>query len=114
VLSERGASNPGRLRLRLTLEKPTHVPDGAGGATVQWDAAAIVAADVMSVSADERPAGEGLADLVTHRIVIRHRDDVSGGDRFRLGARVFRIRGVRDPAEDGRYLVCLAEEEGGA
>jgi SPP1 family predicted phage head-tail adaptor len=56
--------------------------------------------------------GEGLADLVTHRIVIRKRSDVSTSERFRLGDRLFRIRGLADPQEDGRYLVCLCEEEG--
>lgn len=114
MLSRRGASTPGRLRLRLDLEKATSTPDGAGGNTLAWGAVATVAADVAPQRADERSVGEGLADVVTHRIVIRHRNDVAAGDRFRLGTRVFAIRGVRDPEEDGRYLVCLCEEEGGS
>jgi SPP1 family predicted phage head-tail adaptor len=112
VLSEKGASDPGRLRLQLTLEKATATPDGAGGATLAWAAAATVFADVTPLKAEERVAGEGLADITLQKIVIRHRGDVEAGDRFRLGARLFRIRSVTDPAEDGRYLVCLAEEEG--
>ena len=66
------------------------------------------------MKADERGVGEGLADLTLHKIVIRKRADVSTGDRFRLGERLFRIRSITDPAEDGRYLVCLCEEEGAA
>jgi SPP1 family predicted phage head-tail adaptor len=112
VLSRRGASAPGRLGLRLDLEKATPMPDGAGGNTLAWSAVATLAADVAPQRTEERRVGEGLADVVTHRIVIRHRDDVTAGDRFTLGSRVFAIRGVRDPEEDGRYLVCLCEEEG--
>jgi SPP1 family predicted phage head-tail adaptor len=114
VLSRPGASTAGRLRLRLALEKATPTPDGAGGSTLAWSAVATVSADVIPVKAEERTIGEGLADVVSHRIVIRHRGDVAAGDRFRLGARIFAIRGVTDPEEDGRWLVCLCEEEGGA
>ena len=42
--------------------------------------------------------------------MIRFRDDVAGGDRFRLGDRLLEIRAVFDPDEDGRWLVCLADE----
>lgn len=112
MLSERALSEPGRLRLRLVLEKPTPTPDGAGGFTLDWAGAATLAGDVVPVRAEERRLGEGLGDLVTHRIVIRHRSDIETGDRLRLGERLFRIRGITDPHEDGRYLVCLTEEEG--
>jgi SPP1 family predicted phage head-tail adaptor len=112
VLSRKGASDPGRLRLQLTLEKATPTPDGAGGATLVWAATATVFAEVVPMKAEERAAGEGLGDVTLYRIVIRHRGDVEAGDRFRLGVRLLRIRSVTDPAEDRRYLVCLAEEEG--
>lgn len=114
MLSRRGASDAGRLRLRLTLERATPTPDGAGGSTLAWNAVAAVPADVTPVKADERGVGEGLADLTLHKIVIRKRAEVFTSDRFRLGERVFRIRSIRDPAEDGRYLACLCEEEGAA
>ena len=112
MLNRAGASNPGRLRLRLILEKPAATPDGAGGATIAWTSAATLWADMTPLRAEERSVGEGRGDLTRHRIVVRHRSDVEPGDRFRLGTRLFRIVGVTDPAEDGRYLVCLAEEEG--
>ena len=114
MLSRRGASAPGRLRLRLDLEKATPTPDGAGGSTLSWGVVATVSAEAMPLKAEEREVGEGLQDVVSHRIVIRQREDVAAGDRFRLGQRVFRIKGVTDPEEDGRYLVCLCEEEAAA
>jgi SPP1 family predicted phage head-tail adaptor len=112
VLSRRGASDAGRLKLRLTLERATPTPDGAGGSTFSWSAIATVPADVTPVKADEREVGEGLSDLTLHRIVIRKRADIFTSDRFRLGARKFRIRSVSDPAEDGRFLECLCDEVG--
>lgn len=112
MLNRRAESDPGRLRLRLVLEKPASTPDGAGGATRGWTATGIVAADIRPVRPEERGSGEGIADLVLHKIVIRHRADVRPGDRFRIGGRVFLILAVSDPQEDGRYLACLAEEGG--
>jgi SPP1 family predicted phage head-tail adaptor len=112
VLSRAGASAAGRLRFRLTLEKATASPDGAGGSTLGWTAAATLFADLTPVKAEERQSGEGIYGLTRYRIVIRHRDDVAAGDRLRLGDRVFSIKSVSDPDEDRRFLVCLAEEEG--
>ncbi len=112
MLSRRGASDPGRLRLRLILEKPVLTPDGAGGATLGWEEIATIAADVTPLRGEERSSGEGLANVTRHRIIIRHGADVAAGDRFRLGERIFAVKAVIDPAEDGRHLVCDAEEEG--
>ncbi len=112
MLSRRGASDAGKLRLRLVLEKPILTPDGAGGSTLSWSEAATIAAEVTLLRADERGVGEGLAAVTRHRIIIRHGAEVAAGDRFRLGERIFAVRSVTDPAEDGRFLVCDAEEEG--
>jgi SPP1 family predicted phage head-tail adaptor len=112
VLSRAGASEPGRLRLRLTLETPVAAEDGAGGRTFSWNAVASVWAEVTPLKSEEKPRGEGLVDLTLCRIAIRRRGDIAVGDRFRRGDRTFVVLALRDPAEDGRYLECLAEEEG--
>lgn len=112
MLSRRAASEPGRLRLRLILEKPAATPDGAGGRTLGWSASGIVASELTPVRPEERGSGQGIADLTLYKVIIRRRADVEAGDRFRLGARTFLLLAVTDPHEDGRYLVCLAEEEG--
>ena len=112
MLSRRGASEAGRLRTRLVLEKPTRAPDGAGGASMTWIVGPTIAADIVPLKAEERPRGEGIVDMVLTKIVMRHRGDVAPGDRFRLGERLFLILAVSDPDTDGRFLVCLADEEG--
>lgn len=114
MLSRPGASAPGRLRARLSLEKATPTADGAGGGTLAWSAVATLSGDIVPLRPRERETGEGIEDVVEHRIVIRRRGDVAAGDRFRLGTRVFAIKGVTDPEEDGRWLVCRCDEEGAA
>jgi len=112
VLSRKGDSAPGRLRHRLTLETATSTPDGAGGATLSWNTVASLWAEIVPLKTDEREVAEGLGDVTLHRITIRKRDDISAGDRFTLGARVFRIKSMTDAQEDGRYFACVCEEEG--
>jgi SPP1 family predicted phage head-tail adaptor len=112
VLSRRGASEAGRLRLRLQLERATSTPDGAGGATLEWNEIATVSADMAPAHASEREIGQGLGDLTLQKILIRWRGDILTGDRFRLGERLFRVRSIIDPDEDERFLVCICEEEG--
>src|SRR4051812_40586432 len=97
MLSRRGASESGRLRTRVTLQKPTPSADGAGGSTIAFAAVGTLAADIMPIRADERRIGEAIADLTTHKIIIRHRSDIEPDDRFVFGDRVFRIRSVTDP-----------------
>lgn len=110
MLSARGASRPGRLRARLTLETPLDTPDGAGGFSRSWVGGPAFAADIVPVRAGEGEFGEGHAGLLTHRIIVRARTDIASGDRLRLGARVFEIRAIHDRDEDGRYLTCLTQE----
>nr|WP_246206566.1 phage head closure protein [Propylenella binzhouense] len=112
-MSAAGATHAGRLRHRMILERATRTPDGAGGEALAWSEAARFFAAIVPVRAEERVAGEGPGDRVTHRIAIRHRSGIAAGDRLRLGARLFTIRTIHDPQEDGRFLVCLATEDGG-
>ena len=47
---------------------------------------------------------------VSHRIVIRYRDDVTTNDRILWGSRTFNIRAVIDREARGRWLELLCEE----
>ena len=101
VLSERGDSAPGRLRHRVTLRDG----DGDAGRRGRRDARVERGREPVggdrAAKADERAVGEGEGDLTLHKIIIRKRDDVSAGDRFTLGARVFRIKSVTDRRRTG-------------
>ncbi len=101
----------GKLRQRLLLEAPADVPDGAGGRTRSWSLVAALWGEVRPVRMTELVEADARRAEATHRITIRHRDDVRADMRFTQGPRSFRITGMSDP--DGRraWLVCQAVEE---
>lgn len=102
--------DPGRLSVRLVLERPVEVPDGQGGVTRSFSALASLWACIEPVVAKADEAAGALPVTVTHRIWLRWRDDLAGGMRLRKGARLFVIRAFRDPDEAGRYALCDCEE----
>jgi SPP1 family predicted phage head-tail adaptor len=100
-----------QLRHRLTLEAPDETPDGAGGVVRSWTALGEIWAAIEPLSAGESIVADKRVGRLTHRIVIRHRADLTLNHRFRLGTRTFAIRSLRDAEERGRLLECLVEEE---
>lgn len=103
--------DPGLLSARLTLERPVETGDGQGGVTRTYETVTTLWARIEPVSAASREEAGAERAIVTHRIRLRRRDDISGGMRFRKGARVFVIRAARDPDETGRFTLCDCTEE---
>jgi SPP1 family predicted phage head-tail adaptor len=101
----------GELRHRLTLEAPQETADSLGGVTRNWNTLAQIWAAIEPLGAGDAVIADKRLARLTHRVVMRKRGDVSLNHRFRLGARSFTIRSIRDAAEDGRLLECLVEEE---
>jgi SPP1 family predicted phage head-tail adaptor len=101
----------GELRLRLTLEAPVELDDGEGGVARTWDEVADIWAAIQPLAMDEKTITDRETPLLKYRITLRHRDDISEINRFRLGNRILIVRAVRDPDERGEFLECLAEEE---
>ena len=102
--------DPGQLNARLMLEAPADLPDGQGGVSEGWTTVASLWGRVESLRAGpDEIAGAAIAP-VSHRVTIRHREDVLHAMRFTYRGRALMIRGVRDPDETRRYLVCDCEE----
>lgn len=101
----------GELRHRLELQAPDETPDGLGGITRGWTSLGQVWAAIETVSANDRVSADKRLGLITHRITIRRRSEITSTHRFVLGERVFVILAVRDADERGRFLECLVEEE---
>lgn len=101
----------GEFRHRLTLQTADEVEDGAGGVIRTWETLGQVWAAIEPVSSDDGMISDKRLGVVTHRITLRHRADITLSHRFTLGTRVFTIRAVRDPDERGRLTECLAGEE---
>jgi len=100
----------GALRERLTLEAPSRVDDGGGGAVVTWQPVAELWAAVRPISGTERLRHDALAARITHEVWIRHRPDVVPAMRFIRAGRVLAIVAVLDPGRRNR-LRCLCQEQ---
>ena len=104
------------LNRRLTLEHAVRVADGAGGYTEAWVPLGELWAFVKAGSGRERFGAGVTVSSVPYRIVVRGAPVGSDArpkpdQRFREGARVFRIVGVAEYDSDGRYLTCFVTEE---
>lgn len=101
----------GDLRHRLTLEAADEVEDGAGGVTRTWQPLGQVWAAIEPLSLNDALRADKRLGVLTHRVRLRHRTDITLAHRFVLGQRSFAIRALRDPDERGCLLECLVEEE---
>ena len=104
--------DPGQLTIELALEAMQSVADGMGGYRETWSEIGTVWGRIEPLSTSQRDFGIRPRPEITHRILVRHREDIATDKRFRKGGRVFTLRSVHDPDERGRYLICLAVEEG--
>jgi head-tail adaptor len=107
------------LSREVSLEERRSVPDGAGGYSESWVALGAMWAEVVAESGREVPGEEMTRSEVSYRITVRAAPPgsdrrPSADQRFRLGARVFRIIAVAERDPRGRYLTCFAREEGPA
>lgn len=100
----------GRMKDRITLQKPVLTPDEGGGFTTAWEDVAEVYASVIPVSAGEYLKGHQLETSVTHRIIIRYREDVTPSLRIVRGAKVYDISSAVDQGGLKAYLEILAAE----
>jgi head-tail adaptor len=105
-----------RFTRRLTLERLAAAPDGGGGGSPLWTAAGLHWAE-LTVEAATGAEAEGVE---TSRVRLAARLWAAphgtaarpvAGDRFREGARLYRVLAVTED-RDARFLICRVEEEG--
>lgn len=107
----------GAMRERITLQREDRVSDGAGGSVPTWYDLATVFARVQPASGREsfasgreRFASQQLQNGITHKVTIRHRDDISGATRILWGTRYLNIRSILNLDERNRYFTIEADE----
>lgn len=105
-----------RLGRRLVLEEAQVVGDGAGGLAESWVSLGTLWAEVTSGAGREAAGEEVWGAQVPLRITVRaalpgDARRPKPGQRFREGARLFRILAVSERDAGGRYLACVAREE---
>jgi SPP1 family predicted phage head-tail adaptor len=97
----------GELRDRVTIQQPTTTSGGAWGPQPGWSDLTTVWAKVLRVAASERSVQDGVQSVVSHRITMRYRPDLTSKHRLVYRGRPLDIVGVNDP--DGRRHELLIE-----
>lgn len=105
-----------RLNRALVLETPVQLADGAGGFLRDWQVLGTLWAEVVAGVGTERAEADVSLSMTGLRITVRAAPVTSAmrprpEQRFRDGARLFRILAVAERDSDGRYLLCSARQE---
>lgn len=105
-----------RLNRQMVLEAPDMLGDGAGGFVQGWVPLGMVWAEVTPRSGRETAQSGAPVSRMAYRIIVRGApigNDArpAAQQRFREGSRIFTIEAVAEHDPEGRYLVCLAQEE---
>ena len=100
----------GDLDQRLSLEAPLDMQDDIGGVTRIWTHVDDVWAQVVPFSGHKDFEAERPESVLTHRVLIRWRPDVTGAMRLRLGVRTFAIHAALDWDSRRRFQLLQCEE----
>lgn len=103
----------GKLRHRVTIEKPVRAQDPDTGAIEDdWQEVATVWASVEPLSAKEFVAAQATQSEVEARIKMRSRSDVDATMRILHRGQIFNIAGVLPDPESGRHWMTLPVSRG--
>ena len=100
----------GRMRHRVTIQKGTDTTDAGGGRSVSWGTLKEVFADIQPQSGTNVYRHDQEQEHVTHKIIIRHREDIGTNYRIKFGTRIFNIHSIINESERNRFLVLNCEE----
>ncbi len=98
----------GGMRHRITIQAETTVTDNGGGFSSSWQDVAEVFARIAPLSGYERLSFGKVETGVSHRILIRHRPDVSAASRLVSGGKTYHIHSVINVNGDSEYMEILA------
>lgn len=104
------------LNRQLVLEAPQRSADGAGGFNEVWTVQGTLWAQVRARTGRELTGGGARLSDTAYRIIVRAAPYGSPSrprpeQRFRDGARIFRIEAVAEADPTARFLTCYAQEE---
>jgi SPP1 family predicted phage head-tail adaptor len=84
------------MRERVTIQSPSEVRGRSGQTTLEWSDTATVWASVEGLSSRDILQAQQANVIATHRIRIRHRDDVTHTHRLVWRNRTMEIASVTD------------------
>ncbi len=104
----------GLIRRRVTVQRYSSTPNALGEQIESWTTLFSAWASVEAVTASERFASGSQQELatITHRIVLRQRNDKTVGpqDRISFNGKTFDIESAVDPDGRRRETVLLCRE----
>lgn len=103
----------GDMKHRARFQESIRLPDGAGGFTQTWQDIATepeVFAAVESLTTSERFRHRQMQKVVTHRLVVRFRADVTPALRVAVSGVAYDIVAISDRDGDKTWLEILAQE----
>lgn len=100
----------GALRHRVTIERPLRTAEDGGTASIAWSSVGTVFARIEAVGGREIEVADGVTGRITHKVLIRWREDVLPEMRIVAGTRILDIRAALDSDGRRRWLRCLCEE----
>lgn len=104
---------PGKLRHRITIEKPGYTQDPTTGEMVAgWEEVATVWAGKRPSSAREFKQSQAGQSEISGEFQIRYRDDVDATMRITHKGKIYNIEGVLEDDESGQEWLTLPYSEG--
>lgn len=101
----------GRLKKRVTIQRPRNDTDAAGDTASEWIDVACVWAAVEPLSGREWFAAQQHQSSVTHRVTIRYRRGIEASWRVLLDCRALYIDGPPiDERERHEWLTLMCVE----
>jgi SPP1 family predicted phage head-tail adaptor len=103
------------LRHRLTLQQEARTADGAGGYVRSWNNIGELWAEISSLSnrsvfGYEKLVADQIQSVITHKIIIRYRNNIITDMRLLYESRIFNIRAIKNVNENNEILELLVEE----
>ena len=102
--------DPGLMRIPIKLLAFELSQDGQGGGEQSWINVADIFVHIEPFNSASRERAHYDDQIITHRITMRYREDITLDHKLQRNARTFAIRGFHDLDETKRYLVCKCEE----
>lgn len=105
----------GDLRHLLSIERKTTTRDDDGSILTEWEEVGKAWAQVVPLTGRALEQAQRQEPRVSHRVVMRYRDDLSDKDRFVLkGTRTLNILGFTTLDESNDETIVMCEEVVGA
>lgn len=102
----------GTYRTPVTLLQPIFAQDEGGEASVTLEEVGLDFAAISLAGQAEQLVAGRLEGVLTHKISLRYREDVTAGWKITTARCTFRVLAVADPDDRRREVLCLVEEEG--